>query len=160
MNAEKKRNDLTIYITTDSEIRLLNRKFHGTNAPTDVLSFPSHPVNLSLRGLRSRAQRGGSRTKQPRVHIGKRGSIKGLAVTEGSNYLGDIVISYDRARLQAHPRKKRGGSDDAGWRVADELDLLVVHGLLHLVGYDDAKPRAQKRMWERQEEILKKKEIP
>lgn len=110
MNMEKLKVDLTVYITTDSEIRLLNRKFHAMNAPTDVLSFPSY-----------------DRT-----------------------YLGDIVLSYDRARVQARA---------VGWRIADELDLLALHGLLHLAGYDDAKPRARARMWKRQEEILGKKEI-
>ncbi len=61
------------------------------------------------------------------------------------SYLGDIVISYDRARAQART---------ARWRVADELDLLAVHGILHLLGYDDRTPRKRARMWKRQEEIL------
>lgn len=60
-------------------------------------------------------------------------------------YIGDIVISYDRARVQARA---------ARWRVADELDLLAVHGILHLLGYDDLTPRKRARMWKRQEEIL------
>ncbi len=64
--------------------------------------------------------------------------------TEG--YLGDIVISYETARENA--RK-------AGWRIRDELKLLVVHGVLHLVGYDDTRPRARARMWQRQHEILR-----
>jgi ssRNA-specific RNase YbeY (16S rRNA maturation enzyme) len=42
MNKENRIEDLTVYITTDSEIRLLNRKFHATNSATDVLSFPSY----------------------------------------------------------------------------------------------------------------------
>lgn len=62
-------------------------------------------------------------------------------------YLGDIVISYDRARVQARKAK---------WRIADELDLLVVHGVLHLLGYDDVTPRQRAHMWRRQEKILGK----
>lgn len=62
-----------------------------------------------------------------------------------ADYMGDIVISYERARAQARA---------AGWRIADELDLLAVHGTLHLLGYDDLHPRARKKMWTRQEEIL------
>lgn len=105
---------LTIYITTDSEMRLLNRKFHGTNATTDVLSFPAR-----------------QRTGESATHL----------------YLGDIVISYDRARLQARA---------ARWSIAKELDLLAVHGVLHLLGEDDSTPRARKKMWKRQEKILGK----
>jgi probable rRNA maturation factor len=62
-------------------------------------------------------------------------------------YLGDIIISYDRARVQARA---------ARWRIADELDLLAVHGILHLLGYADGTPRQRARMWKRQEEILGK----
>ncbi len=62
-------------------------------------------------------------------------------------YLGDVVISYARARVQARA---------AGWRIADELELLAVHGILHLLGYDDRSPRARKRMWKRQIEILRR----
>ncbi len=62
-----------------------------------------------------------------------------------ADYVGDVVISYERARAQARA---------AGWRIADELDLLAVHGTLHLLGYDDLNPSARKKMWKRQEEIL------
>jgi probable rRNA maturation factor len=65
-------------------------------------------------------------------------------------YLGDIVISYETARVNARR---------VGWRIADELELLVVHGTLHLLGYDDRSPRARARMWKRQAEILGR-EIP
>lgn len=107
LRAEKNRGEVSIYIGTDSEIRLLNRKFHATNTVTDVLSFPSNDPG----------------------------------------YLGDIAISYERARVQA-----RG----ARWNIANELDLLVVHGVLHLLGYDDLTPRQRGRMWKRQKEILGK----
>ena len=52
---------------------------------------------------------------------------------------------FDRARMQARA---------ARWRIADELDLLAVHGILHLFGYDDRTPRKRAQMWQRQEEIL------
>ncbi len=66
----------------------------------------------------------------------------------GADYLGDVVISYERAQAQARA---------AGWRIADELELLAVHGTLHLLGYDDLRPRPRKTMWKRQEEILARK---
>ncbi len=65
-------------------------------------------------------------------------------------YLGDIVISYEMARENARA---------VGWTIGDELELLVVHGILHLLGYDDTRPRARARMWQRQREILER-ELP
>jgi rRNA maturation RNase YbeY len=62
-----------------------------------------------------------------------------------SDYWGDIIISYETARENARA---------ARWHVQDELDLLVVHGILHLLGYDDQTPKQKKKMWERQREIL------
>ena len=64
---------------------------------------------------------------------------------EQENYLGDVVISYETARENAHA---------AHWRIRDELELLVVHGVLHLLGYADTTPRRRARMWRRQAEIL------
>ena len=46
---------------------------------------------------------------------------------EGECYLGDIVISADKARHQALQK---------GWDLQQELRLLTLHGLLHLMGYD------------------------
>lgn len=60
-------------------------------------------------------------------------------------YLGDVVISYPAARRQ---------SVDAGHPVSQELALLVVHGCLHLLGYDHAGEREHRLMWARQDEIL------
>lgn len=60
-------------------------------------------------------------------------------------HLGDIVISIDRAREQA---------DSAGGTVEAELQLLAVHGTLHLLGYDHADTRQKEQMWAIQTEIL------
>ena len=56
-------------------------------------------------------------------------------------YLGDVVISYDTAVMQA---------GDYGHGPADEVDVLLVHGLLHLLGYDDHDPAERERMHGRQ----------
>lgn len=61
--------------------------------------------------------------------------------------IGEIVISYETARRNAR---------EARWRTHDELALLVVHGVLHLLGYDDRTPEDRKRMWKRQARILGK----
>jgi rRNA maturation RNase YbeY len=62
-----------------------------------------------------------------------------------AHYLGDVIIAYPRAAAQA---------EAAGHAAAEELRLLVVHGCLHLLGYDHATPSEQAAMWARQEEIL------
>lgn len=62
-----------------------------------------------------------------------------------SIYLGDVVISLPRAQEQALV----GGNS-----VADELQLLVVHGVLHLLGYDHIKTADKKKMQSAQENIL------
>src|SRR5437762_10459396 len=53
------------------------------------------------------------------------------------DWLGDIVISLPRARRQAR---------DAGHPINDEVRLLAVHGLLHLLGYDHAQPAEEATM--------------
>ncbi len=60
-------------------------------------------------------------------------------------YLGDVIIAFPYAQRQAH----RLGHD-----LHDELILLVVHGVLHLLGYDHTTPEAKARMWARQQAIL------
>ncbi len=70
------------------------------------------------------------------------GPFGGLA----PDLLGDVVISAETARRQA-------GADPGGLRA--ELALLVVHGILHLVGYDHGTPRDRRRMWRAQRAILR-----
>ena len=60
-------------------------------------------------------------------------------------YLGDILISVPRAQQQA---------DAAGHRLQDELQLLVVHGVLHLQGHDHAGEEDKARMWAAQDAVL------
>jgi probable rRNA maturation factor len=102
---------LTILITSDEQVKDLNRQFLGIDSTTDVLSFTAGETDPD----------------------------------SGELYLGDVVISYPRALAQA----QTGGHD-----VADELKLLVVHGILHLIGHDHAEPGAKARMWELQGAIL------
>jgi probable rRNA maturation factor len=60
-------------------------------------------------------------------------------------YLGDILISYPRAEAQ---------SLAGGHTLEAELQLLVVHGILHLSGYDHAEFADKMAMWKLQGEIL------
>jgi len=82
-------------------------------------------------------------------HLGVRRPTDVLAFNlEGpgpSALLGEVIVSVDTARRQA--RRLRVS-------LALEMDLLVVHGLLHLAGYDDADPAGARVMHEREREIL------
>ena len=61
------------------------------------------------------------------------------------HYLGDVIVSLHRAEAQAA---------EQGHSTAQELRLLVVHGVLHLLGYDHATPAEEAEMWAKQEAIL------
>lgn len=61
-------------------------------------------------------------------------------------YLGDVIVSLPRARAQAA---------EAGHELAAELQLLTVHGVLHLLGYDDQEASSRAQMWQAQQETLR-----
>lgn len=63
----------------------------------------------------------------------------------GARYIGDILISVPRAQAQAGA---------AGHPLEAELQLLVVHGVLHLLGHDHARAKEKARMWKAQAEVL------
>ncbi|MEJ2757736.1 MAG: rRNA maturation RNase YbeY [Anaerolineales bacterium] len=63
----------------------------------------------------------------------------------GDPYLGDLLISLPTAASQA---------EAAGHPVVEEVKLLVVHGVLHLLGYDHATPEEKSAMWTLQDTIL------
>lgn len=63
-----------------------------------------------------------------------------------SGLLGEVIVSAETTSRQARR---------LGVPVARELELMVVHGLLHLVGYDDRNPREARLMHERERGILR-----
>lgn len=63
------------------------------------------------------------------------------------NMLGDIIISVQKADTQA---------EEYGHSLERELGFLVVHGFLHLLGYDHGTEAEEKAMFGRQEEVLQK----
>ncbi|MFH1523663.1 MAG: rRNA maturation RNase YbeY [Chloroflexota bacterium] len=65
----------------------------------------------------------------------------------GRRYLGDVIISLPRATEQASER---------GHPVEDEIQLLVIHGILHLLGHDHAEAGEKARMWAIQAEVLER----
>ncbi|MGC9394382.1 MAG: rRNA maturation RNase YbeY [Anaerolineae bacterium] len=108
--------EVVVVISNDAALRDLNARFRGIDAPTDVLAFADD----------TRGPFAGGGGKFPR-------------------YLGDIVISIDRAREQA---------ETADGVLVQELQLLTVHGVLHLLGHDHAEPADKAAMWAAQTAIL------
>lgn len=64
----------------------------------------------------------------------------------GNLYLGDVIISYPMAKSQAAK---------ANHSVEDELQILVIHGILHLFGYDHQEEADKEAMWSIQNSLLK-----
>ena len=69
----------------------------------------------------------------------------------GVPYLGDILVSIPRATLQAQA---------AGHPLEAEVQLLVVHGTLHLLGHDHAEAEEKAAMWQAQAEVLSRLGLP
>jgi probable rRNA maturation factor len=70
-----------------------------------------------------------------------------LEIDTGHPYLGDIIISVEKALEQA---------DIGGHKLEEECQLLVVHGVLHLLGLDHANEEEKREMWDHQQQILEK----
>ena len=68
-----------------------------------------------------------------------------LAFPASGGTLGDVVVSVDRARVQART---------AGHPAGSEVAFLAAHGTLHLLGHDDATPRRRAAMLRRQRALL------
>jgi probable rRNA maturation factor len=110
---------VTICLVTDAQIARWNRAYRGKKKPTDVLSFPANGSDSK----RSRA----NQTRQ-------RFATVPTTATESTSYLGDIAIAPAVAK-----RNARG----LGRSFADEMRILILHGMLHLMGYDHEADQGQ-----------------
>ena len=130
-----------LVLADDAELARLNVAHMGHRGPTDVLSFPllppeAYPPHEGGPVRPPTTTRGASaRDRAPRPDAGP-----AFLLPPGARlHLGDIVVSVKRAIEQAEAG--RGGqAGDLRWSPADELRLLVVHGALHLCGWDHAVP--------------------
>lgn len=77
---------------------------------------------------------------------GRSDAVAGFVMPPGEGvHLGEVVVSYPKAAEQAGERKHS---------VEDELALLVVHGVLHLLGYDHDKPNREREMRSLEQRVL------
>ncbi|MGB6429227.1 MAG: rRNA maturation RNase YbeY [Candidatus Acidiferrales bacterium] len=110
---------VTVCLVSDAAIARLNRLYRGKRGPTDVLSFP-----FDARHMRSKSARA------PRADFARGGfSRHGIP-----QYAGDIAISPSTARRNAR-RLDRS--------LPAELRVLILHGMLHLAGYDHETDRGE-----------------
>lgn len=118
--------EVSISFVNDQEIQELNKQYRGIDAPTDVLSFECD--GLDYDGI-----------------MGVDYILEDGEDEDESFCLGDIVVAVDVAQRQ---------TVEFGTDFAEEIELLVVHGLLHLCGYDHIEPEDAEVMRPREKEIL------
>lgn len=113
--------ELSVVIVGQEEIRQLNLNYLGKDAPTDVLAFAMLPK-----------QSGGVQ-------------VPFVAPPDGITHLGEVIISYPQAVIQAEEQKHS---------VKGEIAVLVIHGVLHLLGYEHDEPETEIEMRTREQAIL------
>ncbi len=134
---------LGLVLSDDEELAALNAQHMGKGGPTDVLSFPLLPPAAFP------------------AHPGKGGGDTPMTTEPGDfllppgvrPHLGDIVVSVERAIEQAD-RGQGGQTGDVSWDARQELRLLVVHGVLHVCGWDHAEPVEEAAMRALERELL------
>ena len=112
------RRDCNVCLVNDREIRRLNARHRGKDRATDVLAFL---WNAPERPAPARTTRGRGRHRQANP------ALAACAAIEFRNHLGDIVISVETAKRNARQE---------GHSTLNEIRWLILHGLLHLLGYD------------------------
>ena len=107
----QKNNDFEISIlaTNDSEVTYLNNNFRGYNRPTNILSWPERRYERKKPGLFPQLVSTSS------------------FYSDGSNFLGNLAVSFDRCSIEAQ---------EENLAFEDHLYHLLIHGCLHLVGFD------------------------
>jgi len=114
-----------LVITNQEKIHQLNRSYRGKDEPTDVLAFSMLPEPLTA----------GEAEASPLF----------AQPPDGVLHLGEVIISYPQAVIQAEEHKHS---------VKREIAILIIHGVLHLLGYEHDKPELERQMRTREKEIL------
>ena len=118
--------ELSILLVGEDAIADLHQRWMGEPGPTDVLAFPMDELRPPHMG--GGRGMGGGHEPEP---------VPGL--------LGDVVLCPQIAAAQAQTQ---------GHSTEDEVELLCVHGILHLLGYDHAEPEEHAAMFGLQDELL------
>lgn len=121
--------ECNIILTDNNTIREYNMDFRGLDSATDVLSFPILDFIGDIKDLN---------TDDIKYDINPE---------TGHVMLGDIIISMDKVIQQ---------SKEYGHSIKRELGFLIVHGMLHLLGYDHEEIKDREKMRKKEEYILNK----
>lgn len=118
---------LSVAIVGDAAMRRLNHDYRGKDKTTDVLSF------------------------------GATGTTKAAGVGGKTKYLGEVIINIrEAARTDKYAALWREIGRTGRPKVGEILDFLLVHGLLHLIGYDDATEKERSVMLIKGRKFLEK----
>ena len=121
---------LIIAISNDQTLQNLNHKFRGLNKTTDVLSF-SPTLNGYWPG----------ETKEKPLY----NKTKFPIIEETEKNFGEIIISLNQAKIQAQNNQQT---------VEHQLKILLIHGLLHLMGFDHEKNNERAEMQQKEKKII------
>src|SRR5262249_18590859 len=119
--------EITIAFVSDAEISQWNEKYRGKSGPTDVLSFPATSGVTHTSFAKTDAATSGARRNPARTRNSFRPNGGAAKPKRDPEILGDIAIAPETAQRYA---KKNGRS------LAAEIRVLMLHGALHLMGYD------------------------
>src|SRR5579863_525162 len=115
--------EITVALVSDAEIARWNQQYRLKKGPTDVLSFPATygaPRDYAV-------PKNGSAPQTDRFRPLSATRHAPLATSQSPLFLGDIAIAPETAKRYA---RKNGRT------LNKELRVLILHGLLHLMGYD------------------------
>ncbi|MCF6158233.1 MAG: rRNA maturation RNase YbeY [wastewater metagenome] len=146
---EKKDAELSVVFLDNKRIKEINKIFLHHDDVTDVLSFAYSEPFLKDAGVQQRRRETTLRLplseeveKRNMMCSGRDEERKFLSA---ETVTGEIIVSVEMAVQIA---KKQGYS------IEGEIILYVIHGLLHLIGYDDKRKREAKKMHQREKELL------
>jgi probable rRNA maturation factor len=120
--------ELSVLLVDEKAMAELHERWMGEPGPTDVLAFPMDELRPPHLGG---------------VNVGRAGAEE---PGPDPGLLGDVVLCPQVAAAQAR---------EAGHSTQAELELLAVHGILHLLGYDHAEPDEKAEMFGLQDRLLK-----
>ena len=122
---------MDLSVVDDETVKQLNRDYRGLDETTDVLSF-------SFLSQGRYYGEGARPTSSDR-------SVSFVTPPGYGNCIGEVIISFDQASRQAQENRQA---------TEGEIDFLVVHGVLHLLGYDHAEPEEEAIMQEKTRRIV------
>jgi probable rRNA maturation factor len=131
--------ELSLTLVGDRAMARLNRETFGRRGPTNVIAFP----------MDAETGRGGSPAAtipNPLLPRPRQDNAGRPPATSGpAPMLGEVVISVATTVRQAQ---------ESGWPWQELLDFYLIHGILHLLGYDHEDPEAEARMDDKAWELM------